>query len=156
MYKHLLVAIDGSHLSAAAVQEAIQFAKAIGARITFFNALENFYATTLVGADGLTIDPTVAISLAKANKLFSTSILEKAKDLAQQAGVVAETEISVNILVYEGIIDAAQSHGCDLIFMASHGRKGLSALMIGSETQRVLNHSTIPVLVFRGEPSNKA
>ena len=76
-------------------------------------------------------------------------ILADAQAVAESAGVPCSSEGVINDLPHEAIIEAAAQHGCDLIFMASHGRRGLSGLLLGSQTQRVLIHAALPVLVFR-------
>ena len=79
----------------------------------------------------------------------SATYYQRAKDAADAAGVAADSDSTVNEVPYEAIIDASDRHGCDLIFMASHGRRGIAGLLLGSETQKVLTHSKTPVLVYR-------
>ena len=79
----------------------------------------------------------------------ATKILDYAKDLCLKAGVSCDCLNVASDIPYEAIIDAATQHDCDLIFMASHGRRGVGALLLGSETNKVLTHSKIPVLVYR-------
>lgn len=147
MFKHLLVPTDGSPLSQSTVERAISFAKDAGARITFFYAQPDFPMP--IYGEGALIDPTTPEQFAKAANDEARRILDDAKSRADDAGVGADTDTVVNEVPYEAVIDAAERHGCDLIFMASHGRRGIAGLLLGSETQKVLTHSTIPVLVYR-------
>lgn len=147
MFKHLLVPTDGSQLSDAAVGRAVTFAKEAGARVTFFYAQPDFPMP--IYGEGALIDPTTPEQFAKSAEQEAKNILDKAKTAADDVGVVADTDTAVNEVPYEAIIDAADRHGCDLIFMASHGRRGIAGLLLGSETQKVLTHSKIPVLIYR-------
>ncbi|MBR0564666.1 universal stress protein [Azoarcus sp. L1K30] len=147
MFKHILVPTDGSPLSESTVSRAVSFAKDAGARITFFYAQPDFPMP--IYGEGALIDPTTPEQFAKSAQQEAERILEKAKAAADAAGVLAGTDTLVNEVPYEAIIDAADRHGCDLIFMASHGRKGIAGLLLGSETQKVLTHSKTPVLVYR-------
>jgi nucleotide-binding universal stress UspA family protein len=147
MFKHLLVPTDGSQLSEATVARAVSFAKDAGARITFFYAQPDFPMP--IYGEGALIDPTTPEQFAKSAEEEARKILGKAKQIADDAGVVADTDTVVNEVPYEAIIDAADRHGCDLIFMASHGRRGIAGLLLGSETQKVLTHTKIPVLIYR-------
>ena len=147
MFKHLLVPTDGSELSQATVKRAVAFAKEAGARVTFFYAQPDFPMP--IYGEGALIDPTTPEQFAKSAKEEADRILEAAKKVADDVGVTADSDTVVNEVPYEAVIDAADRHGCDLIFMASHGRRGISALLLGSETQKVLTHSKIPVLIYR-------
>lgn len=147
MFKHLLVPTDGSQLSEAAVARATTFAKEAGARITFFYAQPDFPMP--IYGEGALIDPTTPDQFARSAEAEAKKILDAAKSVADDAGVVADVDTTVNEVPYEAIIDAAERHGCDLIFMASHGRRGIAGLLLGSETQKVLTHSKIPVLIYR-------
>jgi len=147
MFKHILVPTDGSPLSESTVARAVSFAKDAGARITFFYAQPDFPMP--IYGEGALIDPTTPEQFAKSAEEEARKILGKAKALADSEGVTADTDTIVNEVPYEAVIDAAKRHGCDLIFMASHGRRGIAGLLLGSETQKVLTHSNIPVLVYR-------
>lgn len=147
MFKHILVPTDGSDLSSGAVNRAITFAHDMGACITFFCAKPH-YPVVFYG-EGALIDPTTPEQFAKAADHHANDILSRCEALAQRAGVKASVESVVSDVPYEAIIDTADRCGCDMIFMASHGRRGLSGLLLGSETQKVLTHSKIPVLVYR-------
>jgi len=147
MFKHVLVPTDGSELSEATVNRAISFAKDAAARITFFYAQPDFPMP--IYGEGALIDPTTPEQFAKSAAQEAARILDSAKGKAEAVGVVCDTDTQVNEIPYEAIIEAAERHGCDLIFMASHGRRGLASLLLGSETQKVLTHTRIPVLVYR-------
>lgn len=147
MFKHLLVPTDGSELSESTVRRAISFAKDAGAKITFFYAQPDFPMP--IYGEGALIDPTTPEQFARASALEAEEILSRAKVAAEAEGVTVATDTTVNEVPYEAIIDAAGRHGCDLIFMASHGRRGIASLLLGSETNKVLTHSTVPVLVYR-------
>lgn len=147
MFKHILVPTDGSPLSEGTVARAVSFAKDAGARITFFYAQPDFPMP--IYGEGALIDPTTPEQFGKAAAEEAKRILDAAKAAADEAGVSSDSDTVVNEVPYEAVIDAAERHGCDLIFMASHGRRGIAGLLLGSETQKVLTHSKIPVLVYR-------
>ncbi len=147
MFKHILVPTDGSPLSSDAVARAVQFAKDSGARITFFFARPD-YPISFYG-EGAVMDPASPEKFAELARKQADEILGAAVELARQAGVECDGTSAVSDVPHEAIIAEANGRGCDLIFMASHGRRGISAMLLGSETQKVLTHSKIPVLVFR-------
>lgn len=147
MFKHILVPTDGSPLSEGTVSRAVLFAKDAGARITFFYAQPDFPMP--IYGEGALIDPTTPEQFSKAAAEEAKRILDAARSIADAAGVNSDTDTVVNEVPYEAVIDAAERHGCDLIFMASHGRRGIAGLLLGSETQKVLTHTSIPVLVYR-------
>jgi nucleotide-binding universal stress UspA family protein len=151
MFRHLLVPTDGSDLSDGTIRRAVSFAREAGASITFLHVLANLAMPpqgSLYG-DPVLLDPTVVAKFSQAERSYADELLGRARALAEQAGVRCDTAVGDHPVVYEAIIDAATSHGCDLIFMASHGRRGLAGLLLGSETQQVLTHTDLPVLVFR-------
>lgn len=147
MFKHILVPTDGSTLSADAALRAVDFAKAIGAKVTFFYAQPDYPAQFF--GEGALIDPTTPQQFAEAAAARAAEILKRCGEFAAKAGVECATATEASEVPYEAIIGTANKHGCDLIFMASHGRRGLAGLLLGSETQKVLTHSKIPVLVYR-------
>jgi nucleotide-binding universal stress UspA family protein len=147
MFRHLLVPTDGSELSLAAVERAVAFAKALNARITFFYAQPDFPLP--VYGEGALIDPTTPEQFRKAAQEEANTILNAAKEKASEAGVEADTDTVVSDAPADAIIDAAERHGCDLIFIASHGRSGIARLLLGSVTNKVLSHTKLPVLVYR-------
>jgi nucleotide-binding universal stress UspA family protein len=147
MFKHLLVPTDGSALSQRAVARAVSFAREAGARITFFYA-EPEAPAAYMGL-GAIANPHMAQDLQARLDGAAKDILDAAMQQARAAGVDSQPVARTGNRPYELIIAAAQTHGCDLIFMASHGRRGVEALLLGSETQKVLTHLTVPVLVYR-------
>ncbi len=145
MFKHLLLPTDGSEASEATLLRGIQLAKDCKARITGISVVPDFHVLTF-NATMITDtkDQFIAESRAQAEKYLA--MLKKS---AQAEGVPCDTEIAFSDHPYEAIIRASESKGCDLIMMASHGRRGVQGLLIGSETQKVLTHCKVPVLVFR-------
>lgn len=147
MFRHILVPTDGSDLSLETAKRAVSFAKEAGARITAFFAKPEFPVTYF--GEGALIDPTTPERFAEMAEQQAQSYLQQVEKLAKDAGVACGTVSVTSDIPYEAIIDAATAAGCDLIFMASHGRRGIGGLLLGSETHKVLTHSTIPVLVYR-------
>jgi nucleotide-binding universal stress UspA family protein len=147
MFKHILVPTDGSPLSSDTVKRAIAFAKETGARVTFFFAKPD-YPVAFYG-EGALIDPTTPDKFSEMAEKQAQEILAAHEANAKAEGVASASLSSVSDIPYEAIIAAAETSGADLIFMASHGRRGISGLLLGSETQKVLTHSKIPVLVYR-------
>ena len=147
MFKSILVPTDGSPLSQEAVRRAVTFAKEAGARITAFYAKPEAPMPQYI--EGIQIDKVLQEQYDKAAEEQAQKILAFAEGLCRDAGVPCTTASSSNDSPYLAIINAANSNGCDLIFMASHGRRGIAGLLLGSETTKVLTHSKIPVLVFR-------
>ncbi|MFN6339760.1 MAG: universal stress protein [Cyanobacteriota bacterium] len=146
-YRHVLVPSDGTQLSAQALNQAIDLAKAFGAQLTLLH-VQAPVPVPLVGMGDM-LDPTTVESLSRAAERESERVLRDARAAATREGLTIQTEIVKQDLPFRAIVDAVKRHGCDLIVMASHGRKGLSGLLLGSETQRVLLHSPVPVLVVR-------
>ena len=147
MFKHILVPTDGSQFSHDAVRQAVSFAKESGARITAFYAKPSPPIPYYGEGIGYNFEmPTKYNELAEKQ---AQEILGFVETLCQQASVSCEKLESTSDVPYEAIIEAANKSQCDLIFMASHGRRGISALLLGSETSKVLTHSKIPVLVYR-------
>lgn len=147
MFKHILVPTDGSDLSQDTVARAVSYARESGARITLFYAKPESPAVYA----GVGAIPSAHLMQEIEERLAGAArdILDAADQVARDAGVTCQRVVLVGSKPYELIIQAAESNGCDLIFMASHGRRGVSALLLGSETQKVLTHSRIPVLVYR-------
>jgi nucleotide-binding universal stress UspA family protein len=147
MFKHILVPTDGSELSQDTVRRAVSFAKEAGAKVTAFYAKPEFPVTYY--GEGVLIDTTSPEKFAELAESQAQEILGFVENLCKDAGVECSKLSLTSDIPYEAIIDAANQSGCDLIFMASHGRRGLTSLLLGSETHKVLTHSTIPVLVYR-------
>jgi nucleotide-binding universal stress UspA family protein/hemerythrin-like domain-containing protein len=143
MYRHLLVPLDNSPLAVETVRKAVQFARSVGARITFFHAREDYAATS----DAEVMRVTAPAEFNQGVAGVARAILSKAEVVAREANVTHESVAVTSDRPYEAIVEAAEANRCDLIFMASHGRRGLKALVLGSQTQKVLQHSPIPVLV---------
>ena len=146
-YTHLLVPSDGSEMSSRAVTQAVQLARAVGARLTFLH-VQAHAPIPLIGM-GEMLDVKTMELLIAANRKESDAILEQAMAAATEAGVSASCERVPGDLPHRGILEAAERLGSDLIVMASHGRRGLSGLLLGSETQRVLVQAPCPVLDTR-------
>ena len=146
MFKHILVPTDGSAFSREAVLRAVDFARDAGARITVVHVRKP--GSSLV--EGLEVEFSVIPPTFDAlGAEMARQALNFAGDLCRQAGVEC-TQLSVDSdNVHQAIIDAATKNGCELIFMASHGRSGLGAVLLGSVTNKVLTHAKIPVLVCR-------
>jgi len=145
MYRHILIPSDGSPLSERALREGIALAKALGAKVTAL--------TVSLPFDNLAVDPVMVTTTAAQYEKDCQALAEKtlgiAKGEAATAGVACETLHLIRDHPYQAIVETAGTKGCDLICMASHGRKGISALALGSEANKVLTHSKIPVLVCR-------
>jgi len=147
MYKTLLVATDGSKLSEKAVAHAIGLAQAVGASLTAFYAAPDYPMPAY--ADGVVYEPVTRKEYAKLAGEEAQKILAVAATKAEAAGVECNTAYSIAAAPWEAILAAAKKHKCDAIVMASHGRRGISAVLLGSETQKVLTHSKLPVVVVR-------
>ncbi len=143
MYRHLLIPLDDSQLAVETVNQAVRFAKSLGARVTFFHAQADYGASS-IGALERAMSPSVFNEHLQGE---ARAILAKAEVVARVAGVPHESAVMLSDRPHEAILHVAESRGCDLIFIASHGRRGIKGLMLGSETQKVLQQTTIPVLV---------
>lgn len=145
MYKNILIPTDGTVLSESALDKGLKFAKEIGAKVVVMTTIEP--APMMVAA---------SVQIAEMQGRYhqhasetANQHLAQAQAKAKAAGVTCETTQVEHDHPYQAIIETAAKKGCDLIAMASHGRRGISALVLGSETTKVLTHSAIPVLVFR-------
>jgi len=145
MYTHILIPTDGSELAGKAVQHGIALAKRIGAKATALTVLPPFHVLT---TDTRMLEDTPAQYKVRM-QAHAEKTLGAVAQAAQAAGVACEMVHVEHEHPYQAIIDTAESKGCDLIVMASHGRHGISAILLGSETVKVLTHSKIPVLVHR-------
>jgi nucleotide-binding universal stress UspA family protein len=147
MYKHILIPTDGSDVAEKGVAAGIEFARETGANATFFTAVPEYEPP----GEGEVLSRKV-ISLAdheRASETLAKSILAHAVHAARAAGLVFGTDYAQANQPWQAIVEAAKRHGCDAIFMGSHGRKGLSRLFHGSQTIDVLTHTDIPTLVVR-------
>jgi nucleotide-binding universal stress UspA family protein len=147
MFKNILVPIDGSKLSIKAVKLAVKLAKALDARITGLYATPEFGSTYY--GDGYILRAPSAKAYAEAMDAQARKCLSSVEVEAGVEKVSCEVMHVVSDSPYEAIIDAARKKKCDLILMASHGRRGLAGMVLGSETHKVLVHSKIPVMVCR-------
>jgi nucleotide-binding universal stress UspA family protein len=145
MYRHILLPTDGSELSERAVREGVRFAKSIGARVTALHVTPPFYPAGL--------NPGAFVAQADEHARHAKESTQRALDFAEraarEAGVTCAVRHRESDSPWSEIIKTAGDEDCDLIFMASHGRRGVTALVLGSETNKVLTHSKIPVLVTR-------
>lgn len=145
MYQHILMPTDGSELSGKAVEAGLQLAAAVGARVTVMTVAEPFHALSLaVNQLEYTLD-----GYNQHVEKVADRILGEVSAKAKAKGVPCETVRVQHSHPYQAIIDTAVAGNCDLIAMASHGRGGVAAVVLGSETLRVLTHSKLPVLVYR-------
>ena len=147
MFKHILLPVDGSDLSLMATRRAAEFASEIRAAITIL-FVKPEHPVRYYG-DGALIDPTTPEEFGKLTRVIAERNLKAAGEICAAAGVTTTTVTETSDVPYEVIISTAEQKACDLIFMASHGRRGITSLLLGSETQKVLTHSKIPVLVYR-------
>lgn len=145
MFKRILIPTDGSEQSERAILAGVSFAKDLGAEVVGLTVIPQFHAFT-VNAE----------MLEDTKEEFENQMQERARkylqfilDAAHMAGVPCTTEYKTGDDPYQVIIDTARERECDLIIMASHGRRGIKGALLGSETQKVLVHSSIPVLVYR-------
>lgn len=147
MYKRILVATDGSELSTKAVDHAIALAKLLGAELV---ALKVTHLQAQDRWDGQ-LRPNVAEKAEQERRWSENSqaVVDGVAASAKAAGVQATAITEKSNFVADTIIDVAEKKACDLIVMASHGRRGLARVLLGSETQHVLTHSQLPVLVLR-------
>jgi nucleotide-binding universal stress UspA family protein len=149
MYTHILVPTDGSTLSDKAVEAAIKLAKLAGARITAFHAVEPYPLQGAYAAEASGVAELQPEIFAERNEEYAKRVLDAVARAAAAAKVPCTTEYATSRSASQAIVERARSEKCDLIVMASHGRRGLEGFLLGSETQKVLTHSTIPVLVYR-------
>ena len=154
MFKHILLPTDGSELSERAVTKGIEFAKSINARVTGFFAIPEYprAAYTYWEPPDAVTPERYRLHWNDAAKKILAFVGERAKF----EGVPCDTVYQSEVEPYEGIIRIAQAHRCDLIFMASHGRSGMGALILGSVANKVLTHTKIPVLIYRSVPLQSA
>jgi nucleotide-binding universal stress UspA family protein len=145
MYKHILIATDGSDLAARALAQGLSLAKALASQVTVVTVTEPWGAQ-MIG------EAAIAFPFEEYEKAVSADaaeILSKASEAASKAGVSCTTIHVKERHPAEGILETAKASTCDLIVMASHGRRGLTRLLLGSQAQNVITHSTIPVLICR-------
>jgi nucleotide-binding universal stress UspA family protein len=148
MFKHMLLPTDGSKLSERAVERGLELAKSIGARVTSVHVIPEF---RLMADESFALPTSADLKkrYEREAKARAEKLLQKITARAEAMAVTCEGVVIVGDVPYEHIIETAKKRKCDLIMMASHGRRGLSGLLLGSETSKVLTHSKIPVLVVR-------
>jgi len=147
MYRHILIPTDGSELAEHAVTNGLSLAKSVGAKVTVIIVEERIDASAWSLAEHGALKEIAKYT--EQIKTLAASVLNRVADAAKQAGVPCDTIQVEDVQPYEAIIATATDRGCDLIVMASHGRGGLSAIVLGSVTNKVLTHTKIPVLVCR-------
>jgi nucleotide-binding universal stress UspA family protein len=147
MYKKILVATDGSTLSKKAVTSAISLAASLGAELVALKVVPRYPQSYFEGGLALQADEVSRVENQWA--LDGQAIVDAVEKTAATKGVKTKAVTAKSDLVSEAIIATAKKQKCDLIIMASHGRRGIKRLLLGSETQLVLTHSHIPVLVLR-------
>ncbi len=147
MYRNILVATDGSKLSLKAATHAIALAKILGTRVTGFFASPPYPLPSY--AEGVAFTPLSRREYAAQCRAEADRVLGVIADKAKAAGVSFTAASAMSSAPWEAILAAARKNKCDAIVMASHGRRGISALVLGSETNKVLTHSKLPVLVVR-------
>jgi nucleotide-binding universal stress UspA family protein len=145
MFKHVLLPTDGSKLSEDAIRIGVQLAKTVNAKVTGIYVMPEFHVFTYKTE---MVEDTKE-EFAKDSKAHAAQYLNVIETAAKAAGVTCDIASTTHDHPYRAIIEAAKRRGCDLIVMASHGRKGVQGVLLGSETQKVLTHSDIPVLVCR-------
>lgn len=147
MYKKILVATDGSTLSKKAVANAIELAASLGAELVALKVVPRYPQSYFEGGLALQAAEVERVEAQWASE--GQAIVDAVKQAAEGQGVKAKAVTARSDVVSDAIIAAAKKHKCDLVVMASHGRKGVKRLLLGSETQQVLTHSHVPVLVLR-------
>jgi nucleotide-binding universal stress UspA family protein len=147
MYKRILVPTDGSTLSRKAVKTAVELAASVGAEVVALNVVPRYPTSYFEG--GISVSDSEVARVEKQWAEQGQALADEVEKAAEKAGVIAKAVTVRSDLVAEAIMAAAKKNKCDLIVMASHGRRGIKRLLLGSETQHVLTHGTIPVLVLR-------
>jgi nucleotide-binding universal stress UspA family protein len=147
MFRHILIPTDGSPAAARAVEAGIAYAKQTGARVTGYHALEP--VPLRMYGEGYLADRKMVAEFERRGREAARRHVAKVARAALAAGVRFEARVEKAVTPYDGIAEAAEKHNCDLIFMASHGRRGLQLLLLGSVAAKVLQRTKVPVLVYR-------
>lgn len=145
MYKHILIPTDGSDLAERAVDQGLALARQLGAKVTLIRVIQPLHAPS---GESVALRGTLQ-EYEREERAQAERWMAQAVHRAADSGVSCEPITAVNVQPYDAIVAAAREKGCDLIAIASHGRSGLSAMLLGSVTQKVLAHSDLPVLVYR-------
>ena len=148
MFRHILIATDGSALAAKGVKAGVKLARALGARVTGVCVVQPYLATVYSDAT-MYMTPAAVEDYEKASKAQARKALAAVEHAAATAKVRRAVRVEEDLQPWQGLLKAARKAGCDVIVMASHGRGGLGGAILGSQTARVLAHSKIPVLVIR-------
>jgi nucleotide-binding universal stress UspA family protein len=148
-YKHILLPVDGSDPSRKAEKECIAFAKSIGAKVTTIHVVSHFHLHFQPWATPKSLHTKIEKEHEEEAKEIAQKMVSEIVKRAKEKGVDCDGLVVVGDHPYEEIINNAENRKCDLIMMASHGRRGFDAVLLGSETVKVLTHSKIPVLVVR-------
>jgi nucleotide-binding universal stress UspA family protein len=146
MFKHILIPTDGSELSQKAIRTGVELAKFHGARVTGVHAIPDYHL--MIAYEGA-FDPITEERIEKEARARADAFLDYITQTAKAAGVPCDTVCETSDHPYDAILKTAAAKGCDLILLHSHGRKGLAAVLLGSETRKVLTYSKIPVMVVR-------
>lgn len=144
MFKRILVPTDGSEITAKAIDTAIELARTVGAALYTISVKEPFPYSAISE-----MQPTPPQEFFDAQEHIASKRVQAVVELSETAGVACQSHTTEALHPWEAIIEHAKRMECDLLVMASHGRRGVSALLLGSETQKVLTHSKVPVLIVR-------
>ena len=144
MYQHILVPTDGSDISRKAVAHAVALARSVGAAVHTVSVRDPFPYAAVSEVQAFSPQEYV-----EAQERIAQTRVDEVRAACREAGLACEGTVVEADHPWQAIIDQARQHGCDLIVMASHGHGGVAALLLGSETQKVLTHTTIPVLIVR-------
>lgn len=145
MFKHILIPVDADAGSRRAIEQGVALAQAVGARVTGFHAMTEFNHPGII--DELLEPPAEELQVMA--RKHADRLLAPLMHEAERAGVVCDTLAERSEYPWEAIVAAAKAARCDLIVMASHGRRGIARLVLGSQTQEVLNHASTSLLVVR-------
>lgn len=148
MYKHLLIATDGTELAQKGVDHGLSLARDLGARVTIVVVSELFSGISVAGHAEFGLLSSTA-EFEKASEVAANRILSAAGDQAKNAGVPCELRHVTDMAPADGILDVAEKEECTLIVMASHGRRGIGRLLLGSQAADVVIHAKVPVLIVR-------
>ena len=146
MFQHILIPTDGSELSQKTVRFGVDLARHHRARVTIIHVVPDYHL--MIAYEG-SFDPVTEERIEQEAKGRADAYLQYASDVAAAAAVPCETVREIGDHPHDSILKTAEARGCDLILMTSHGRRGLAAVLLGSETRKVLTHAKIPILVVR-------
>ena len=149
MYKHIMLPVDGSELSLKAEKQCVAFAKSIGAKVSVIHVVPHFHLHVSAWATPKTMITKIEDEHDEETKKVVQKMLAEVERRVKADGIECDSVLVVGDSPYEAIIENAEKRKCDLIMMASHGRRGVDAVLLGSETVKVLTHAKVPVLVVR-------